>query len=134
MPPPTNETPSQLAEISRLGVRLSVAQNKRGSLLQNLIHIQTQHANQYATLCSLRAQIAKTQQEAQSASSSNRPDEYKSKVEVIAEQNWRITCSTREWEESGGKIERVTKDIRELEREISGLERVLLALRTGVRN
>lgn len=42
-----------------------------------------------------------------------------------------MTCSTREWEESGGKIERVARDIRELEREISGLERILLALRTG---
>lgn len=132
MPPPTNQNPSQLAEISRLGVRLSVAQNKRGSLLQNLIHIQTQHANQHANICSLRTQIRQTQQEAQSASSNNRPDEYKYKVEVIAEQNWRMTCSTREWEESGGKIERVARDIRELEREISGLERVLLALRTGV--
>lgn len=131
MPPPTNPTPSQLAEIGRLGVRLSVAQNKRSSLLQNLIHIQTQHANQQANLCSLRTKIKQTQREAQSASSNNRPDEYKYKAEVIAEQNWQMTCSTREWEESGGKIERVTKDIRELEREISGLERILLALRAG---
>lgn len=134
MAPPTNQAFSQLAEISRLGVRLSVAQNKRGSLLQNLIHIQTQHANQYANLCSLRAQTAKLQHEVQSASPHGRSDEYKSKVEVIAEQNWRIACSTREWEESGAKIERVNNNIREMELEIAGLERVLLVLRTGVQN
>lgn len=131
MPPPTNQNPPQLAEISRLGVRLSVAQKKLGSLLQNLIHIQTQRANQHANINSLRTQIIQTQQEARTASSNNRQDEYKYKVEVIAEQTWRMTCSTREWEESGGRIERVTRDVRELELEISGLERLLLALKTG---
>lgn len=131
MPPPTTHNPSQVAEISRLSVRLSVAQNKRGPLLQTLRHLQTQHANQNAELSNIRNQIEQAQQEAQSASSNNLRAEYHNKLKVVTELKWRLASSLRKLDESMGKIEKSRRDLIELDQETSGLQRILQGLRAG---
>lgn len=131
MPPPTTHNPSQVAEISRLSVRLSVAQNKRGPLLQTIRHLQTQQSNQNAELSNIRNQIEQAQQEAQSASSNNLRAEYHNKLKVVTELKWRLASSLRKWDESMGKIEKSRRDLIELDQETSGLQRILQGLRAG---
>lgn len=131
MPPPPTYNSSQAAEISRLTVRITVTQSKRDSLLEALNHLRTQHGTQNASIAQIRIQIRNAQQEAQAALSNNRSDEYEYKLEIVAQLNWRLARSVHTWEELAGKIENKLKELSDLELELTGLERISRALRTG---
>lgn len=119
MPPPSTQ------EISRLHVRLVVAQNRRNPLVNTLNHLRSEQARKNAEVTNLRCQIRQTAQEAQYALKNNLAQERMFKESLIVELDWRVARSTREWEELGVRIENTNKDLRELDQEISGLANML---------
>lgn len=119
MPPPSTQ------EIGRLRVRLAVAQNRRNPLRNTLNHLRSEQARKNAEVTNLRWQIRQTAQEAQHALKNNLLQERTVKESLIVELDWRVARSTREWEELGVRIENTSKDLRELDQEISGLTNML---------
>lgn len=125
MPPPTTSTPSQLAEIARLGDRLSVARSKRGPLLETLDQLKTRHTMEYADLSKFQQQINSSQVVANAARSENRMNEYDFHMQIINEKKWVRDRCLLQWQEVGKRLEKVGREVRDLELEISELERML---------
>lgn len=125
MPPPTTSTPSQLAEIARLGVRLSVARSKRGPLLETLDELKTRHTMEYSDLSKFQHQINQSQAVADVARSENRMNEYQFHIQIINEKKWVRERCLLQWQELGKRLEKVGREVRDLEVEISELERML---------
>lgn len=73
----------------------------------------------------MRNQIRQAAQEAQYARNNHLEEERRLQEGIIVDLDWRMARSTREWEELGMKIENVNKDLRELDREVSGLVSML---------
>lgn len=125
MPPPTTSTPSQLAEIARLGDRLSVARSRRGPLLETLDQLKTRHTMEYADLSKFQQQINSSQAVANAARSENRMNEYDFHMQIVNEKKWVRDRCLLQWQEVGKRLEKVGREVRDLEVEISELERML---------
>lgn len=120
MPPPPSTQ-----EIGRLQVRLTVAQNRRNPLTNTLNHLRSEQVRKNTEITNLRSQIRETAQEAQYALQNNLTAERRRTESLIAELDWLVARTTREWEELTVRIENTDKDLRELDQEISGLTNML---------
>lgn len=120
MPPPATQT-----EIDRLHVRLSGAHVRRYPLANTLNDLRTEHARKTAEISNLRLEIRQAAQEAQYALDHHHVDARRMKEGVIAELEGRMARLAREWEELSVRIENVSRDLRELDQEITGLARML---------
>lgn len=125
MPPPTTSGPPQLAEIARLGVRLSVAQSKRGPLLETFNELKTRHSTEYSELNKFQQQIDKSQAAADLARSVHRMSEYQFHIQIVNEKNWTKDRCLLQLEELWKTLEKVGRELRDLEVEIIELKRML---------
>lgn len=132
MPPPTTQTPSQLAEINSLNARLSIAKTRRVSLLLSLDRLRTQRSHEYAKFLNFGYQIDQKKQEADFfALSNNLLREYSLKIDEMNDIGQQRARAFREWEDLGVQILLSSREIGGLEREIFELERILSTLRAG---
>lgn len=132
MPPPTTQTPSQLAEINSLNARLSVVKTSRVSLLLSLDRLKTQHAHEYAKFLNFGYQINQKKQEADYFAHFNHLlREYSLKLDEMNDIGQQRARAFREWEDLGVQISLASREIGGLEQEISELERNLSTLRAG---
>lgn len=125
MPPRTTLTPTQLEEISRLNVRLSIARSKRGPLLQTLDELKSQLVMECSELNKFQQQINQSQAAANTARSQNRMTEYEFYIQLVNEKNWARQRCLSQWEELGKKLENSSRELRNLEVEISELGRMM---------
>ena len=125
MPPQTTPASSQLAEVAQLRVRLSVARDKRGPLQQTLDELRTRYTRQYAELNKFQQQINQSQAAADAARSENRMNHYDFHHQLVNEKKWVKQRCLSQWEELGKSLEKVGRELRDLEVEISELKRML---------
>lgn len=125
MPPQITPISSQLAEVAHLRVRLSVARDKRGPLLETLDELRTRYTMKYAELNKFQHQINQSQAAADAARSENRMDVYDFHLQIVNEKKWVRQRYLSQWEELGKSLEKVGREVRDLEVEISELKRML---------
>lgn len=132
MPPPTTQTPSQLAEINGLNARLSVVKTGRLSLLLSLDRLRTQHSHEYAKFLNFGYQINQKKQEADYFAHFNHLlREYSLKLDEMNDIGQQRARAFRECEDLGVQIFLASREIGGLEQELSELERNLSTLRAG---
>lgn len=114
--------PQSSQDIGRLRVRLTVAENKRNPTMGTINHLRTEQHRISGEITNLRTQIRQKTQEAKVAL---RVEDRTRKEGLIADMEWHVSRLNRRWEELGVKIENTEKDMRDLDKEISGLTKLL---------